>query len=85
MTDSFKDLLDLLYEARMKDRLCELDMAKVTRAFRHILLASCALELAIDRAKSGIVEAINSRLQARLIHGLGVHDVGNTHVLDFLR
>lgn len=84
MADSLEDLLDLLDEARMEDRLGKLDVAKVASALGHVLLAGRTLELAVDRAKPGIVQTLNARLGARLVHGLGVDDMSNTHILDLL-
>ena len=68
----------------MKNRLCQFDVTKVTRTFRHILVASGALELSVDGTKSRVVQSSISWLQLTLVHRLGVQNVGNTHVLDLL-
>jgi hypothetical protein len=84
VTDRFENLLDLLDEARVVDRFCQLNVTKVTWALVHALLAGCTLELAIDGAKTRIVETIDSRLLTRLVHGFRIHDMSHTHILDFL-
>ena len=55
MADSLEDLLDLLDETGVEDRLGKLDVAKVASALGHVLLAGRTLELAVDGAKSVIV------------------------------
>lgn len=82
MTDGLKDLLDLLDEAGVVDRFSELYVSKMTRTFVHALLAGGALELTIDRSKARIIETIDTRLLARLVHRFGIHDMSDTHILD---
>lgn len=69
----------------MIDGLGQLDVAKVTWTLRHVLIARLALELAIDGAEAGIVEAFFARLGASFVHGLWVLDMADTHVLDLFR
>lgn len=84
MADDLEDLLHSLDEARVVDRLCQLDMTKVARALGHVLGAGLALELSVDRTKQRVVETSLARFRSGLIHGLGVYDVANTHALDLL-
>jgi len=53
-------------------------------AFRHVLCASLALELTIDRAEKRIVETAVAGLRSGLVHCLRIHDVSHAHGLDFL-
>lgn len=69
----------------MEDRLSQLDVAKVTRTFGHVLSARLALELAVDRAESRIVQAKFTGLRFLGVHRLGVLDVRDAHRLDFIR
>lgn len=69
----------------MEDRLSQLDVAKVPRAFGHVLSARLALELAIDGAESRIIQAKFAGLCLLGVHRLGVLDVRDTHRLDLLR
>lgn len=85
VADGLEDLLDLLDEARVEDRFGKFDVTKVARAFRHVLSASLALELAINRSKQRIVQAAVTRLGSRLVHCLRVDDMSHTHVLDLFR
>ena len=85
MADGFKNFLDLLNEAGMIDWLCQLDVAKMALAFRHVLLASLALELSVYGAETRVVETILARLGAGFVHGLGVENVRDTVVFDLLR
>lgn len=82
MADHLENLLDSLDEARVVDRLCQLDVSKVAGTFRHVLSARFAFELPIDRAEQGIVEALFARLGSGLVHGLGIDNVDNAHALD---
>ena len=84
MADNLQDLLDLLDEAWMVDRLGQLDVAEVTGTFTHGLRAGFALELSVDRAEERVVQASVAWLRATLFHGLRVENVGDAHVLDFL-
>lgn len=84
MADNLKDLLDALDESRMEDRFGELDMTKVARAFRHVLSACFALELAVYGAKERVVEATIARFRAGLVHRLGINDMCHAHGLDLL-
>ena len=59
-------------------------MAKMAWAFCHVFRAGLALELAVDRAKKGIVETTIARLRPTLVHSLGIDDMTNAHALDFL-
>lgn len=68
----------------MEDRCGELNVAKMARAFRHVLSARLALELAIDRAESRVVEAELARLRLFCVHCLRVLDVSHAHALDFV-
>ena len=84
MADHLQQLLDLFNEPRVEDGLCQLNMTEVARTFCHILVAGSTLVLSVDGSESGVVEPLISRLRLGLIHGLGVEDVANTHVLDLL-
>ena len=85
MADNFQQLLSLLKKAGVKDRFSQLDVAKVTWTFGHILIASRALELPIDGTQSRVVQSILTRLQLALVHRLRVQHVADTHILDLLR
>ena len=85
MTDNLQQLLSLLKKAGVKDRLRQLDVAKVTGTLGHILIACGTLELAIDGTQAWVVQSSVSRLQLALVHRLGVQDVSDTHVLYLLR
>ena len=69
----------------MIDWLRQLDMAKVPRTFRHVLIAGRALELTVDGSESRVVESVLSRLHFAIIHGLRVEDMADTHILDLFR
>lgn len=85
MADDLEDLLDFLDEARVVDRLCQLDMTKVAGALGHVLCAGLALELSIDGSEERVVEAAIAGLGAGLIHSLRIDDVGDAHILNLLR
>jgi len=85
VADNLQQLLSLLKKAGVKDRLRQLDVTEVTRTFRHILIASSALELPIDGTQARVVQSSISRLQLALVHRLRVQDVSDTHILDLLR
>lgn len=82
VTNGLKNLLNLFYEAGVEDRLSQFDVAKMTGTFGHVLLTCRALELTVNRAETGIVKTSCARSGSRLVHGLGVEDVSNTHILD---
>jgi hypothetical protein len=84
VADHLQQLLDLFDEPRVKDRLCQFNMSEVARTLSHILVAGSTLVLTVNRSESGVVEPLVARLRLRLVHGLGVEDVANTHILDFL-
>lgn len=84
MADHLEDLLDLLDETRMIDGLGKLDMTKVSGTLGHVLEAGGALELAVDGAKTRVVQTLSARFRPGLVHGLGVDDVDDTHVLGLL-
>jgi len=85
VADHLQQLLDLFEETRMIDRLCQLDMTEMTRALGHILVASGAFELSVDGSETRVVQSLIARLCSSLVHGLGVQNVTDTHVLDLLR
>jgi hypothetical protein len=85
VADDLEDLLHFLDEARVVDRFCQLDVAKMALAFRHIIRARLALELSIDGAHERVVEAAIAWLRARLVHRLRVDNVCHAKVLDLLR
>ena len=85
MADHFQQLLDLLDKPRVINRLCQLNMSKVARTFSHILIASGTFKLPVDGPKSRIVEPLIPRLRLTLVHGLGIENVANTHILNFFR
>ena len=85
MADNLQQLLSLLKKAGVKDRLRQLDVAKVTRTLGHILIAGSTLELAIDGTQARVVQSSVSRLQLALVHRLRVQDVSDAHILDLLR
>lgn len=85
MADNLQDLLDLLNEAGVIDWLGQLDVAKVARTFTHRLGTCLALELPVDGAEKGVVEATVAWLCLVLFHRLGVENVCHTHVFDLLR
>lgn len=66
----------------MEDRHSELDMSKVTRAELGDFLASRASCAAVDGAEFGVVQALFPWRLALFVHGLGVLDVTDAHVLD---
>lgn len=72
MADNFQNLLDLLDESWVVNRLGQLNVPKVARTFGHVLIASGALELTVDGTQSGIVESSIARLHLALIHRLRV-------------
>lgn len=84
MADHLQQLLDFLNETRVINRLCQFDVSKMARTFSHILIAGRAFELSVDRSKARVVESLVPRLCLALIHGLGVEDMADAHVLDFL-
>lgn len=47
MADYLEDLLGLLYETRVEDGRCQLDMTEMTRTLRHVLSTRLALELPV--------------------------------------
>jgi hypothetical protein len=83
VADHLEQLLCAPDEPGVKDGPGEFDVTEVARAFGHVLSAGLALELSVDGAEEGIVEAAIARLRPRLVHGLGVDDVANAHALDF--
>lgn len=84
-TDHLKDLLRLVQEAGVVDRCGKLDVAEMTRTFRHVLRACLALELAINGTKARVVETIFAGLCLLCVHRLGVLDVRNAQALDLIR
>ena len=84
VADDLENLLDLLDEAGMEDRLRELDVAEVPRALAHALLAGRTLVLSIDGTEAWVVETALTRLRPCLVHRLGVYDVSHAHILDLL-
>jgi hypothetical protein len=85
VADHLQQLLDLFDEPRVKNRLGQFDVPKVARALSHILIAGSTLVLTVDRSESGVVEPLVARLRLRLIHGLRVENVANTHIFYLLR
>ena len=85
MADHLQQLLDLLDKPRMINRLCQLDVTEVARTLGHILIAGSTFELPVDGSKPRIVESLVPRLRLTLVHGLGIKDVANTHILNFFR
>lgn len=69
----------------MVDRCGKLDVAEMTRTLGHVLSASLALELAVDGAKAGIVEAVLAGLCLLCVHRLRVLDVRHAQALDLIR
>lgn len=69
----------------MVDRCGKLDVAEMTRTLGHVLSAGLALELAVDRTKTGVVETIFSGLRLLGVHRLGVLDVRHAQALDLIR
>ena len=82
MADDLEDLLDLLDKAGVVDRFSQLDVTKMTGAFRHVFITSLALVLPVDRPKKRIVGASVAGRSLSLVHGLGVDDVSHAHALD---
>lgn len=74
-TDHLEDLLRLVQEAGVVDRCGKLDVAEMTRTFRHVLRACFALELTVNGTEAGVVETIFTRLRLLCVHRLGVLDV----------
>jgi len=62
----------------------KLNMTKMTRTLEHVFTASTAGHRAVDGTQLGVVQSFLSRAHSLLIHGFGVLDVTDTHVLDFL-
>jgi len=85
VANNLQDLFDALDEARMENRFGQLDMAKMTGAFRHVLGACFALVLAVNGTEERVIETAITRFRSSLVHGLGVNDVAHTHGLDLLR
>jgi hypothetical protein len=85
MADHLQQLLDLLEESRVKDRLCQFDVTEMTRTFRHVLIARSALVLSVDGSESRVIQTLIPRLHLALVHGLRIQDVHNTHILDLFR
>lgn len=84
MADDLEQFLCTFDKAGMVNGPRQLNVAKMTRAFRHVFRASLALELSVDRAEEGIVETAIARLCSRLVHCFWVNDVSYAHRLDFL-
>lgn len=85
VADNLQDLLRLVEEARVEDRLSKLDMTEMTRAFGHIFGTRLALELAVDGAEAGIVQAELAWLCLLGVHRLRILDMRDAHRLDLLR
>lgn len=85
MTDSLKQLLRLIDEARMIDGYSQLNMAEVTRAFCHALLTGCAHERSIDGAQLWVVQTLFAWSHLGLVHGFWILDMDHAHALDFFR
>ncbi len=80
VTDDLEDLLDALNEARVVDGFRQLDVTKMTGTLGHVLSASLALEVAVNRAETRVVETVLPRFGARLVHGLRVQDLAHAHM-----
>jgi hypothetical protein len=55
----------------------QLNVAKVAGTLRHALTARLALEVAVDGAHSRIHQSAHLRLPGRLVHDLGMLDLGD--------
>ena len=84
MADDLKDLLNSLNEARVVDRLCQLDMSEMAGAFGHVFGTSATLELPVNGAQHGVVKALITWLRTCLVHGFRIDDVNDAHILDLL-
>ena len=85
VTDAFQQLFRLPNEPRMINGLCKLNVTKMTRTLRHVLIAGCAFELTIDGTKSWIVQTVLADFGFRFVHRIGVEYMAHTHSFDFIR
>ena len=63
---------------------CEFDMTKMSRTLEHIFSAGAASNGTVDGSKLGVVEALFARSVPLLVHGLGILDVTDAHILNLL-
>lgn len=68
----------------MEDWNRKLDVAKVPGTLLLAFAASGTHGVAVDGAQLGVVQALLARPMSLLVHGLGILDVTDTHVLDLL-
>ena len=67
VTDSLEKFLDLVQEAVMVDRLCQLDNTKVAGTDFLVLFTGSALEVAIDGTEMRVVRAAFAGANSLLI------------------
>jgi hypothetical protein len=62
---------------RMKDRSCQLDVTKMTRALRHSFAASLTFEVPIDGTHARVHQSSNLGPMGCLVHDFGMFDFGD--------
>ena len=73
------------YRTRMKDRSCQLNVTKMTGALRHSFTTGLTLKVPINGTHARVHQPPNLRSMSRLIHNLGMFDLGNRVGFLFVR